>query len=475
QVDIFIDINKVLPNGAHNPNFLQPYSDVNLQRERFGYKNRNLRGAAAYVMPATRFGKFTFNVLGGINHRERNQDYRFLTLNEESDHRQWGDRRTQGVFIRRYWNAPGRPTPGGFGESGRDLGETPVNFIDPIAGVSKVIQPRWTVDNERADTQALDTSDFNYILASLNAKFFKDRLILLGAVRYDTYKFAVDIQKKRGDYPLDWDGTHRIMRPDAPADYFALTYQPRNAAGVPNAPVQAAITRPRIAPTDDRNPLYLNDRFQDDFNPPDLTGHQVTRSVGSVLHLPWGINPSINYAETFNPPRGTPRINGQLHQPTVAKGTDYGLRLELFQRKLDLSFIYYETEELNTIDGFQPDFFNQVIRANVAGDQSLTGVNIQGVADLPLVVRDSLSRNAQGFEVEVAYNLAKGLRLTGNYSKPKTGSSDRYPDFLGYIAANSAAFRQILLDAGALIDAANVASVDTSIPINQRSPDVQTA
>ncbi|MGH7946163.1 MAG: TonB-dependent receptor plug domain-containing protein, partial [Opitutaceae bacterium] len=368
--NIRIDINRVLPNGAPNPNFLQPYSEADLQRNRFAHNNRNFRGAAAYVMPANRFGKFTFNVLGGINHRERNQDYRFLTLNEGSDHRQWGHPAQQAVTIRRYWNAPSRPTPGGWGQSGRDLAEAPVNFIDPITGVSKQIQPRWTIDNQRADTQQLDSSDFNYALASLNARFFKDRLVVLGAVRYDTYKFAADFQKDRGDYPLDWDGTHRIMRPEAPADYLALTYQPRNAAGVPNAPVQTAITRPRIAATGDRDPLYLNDRFQGDFNPPDITGSQITRSVGTVLHLFSWFNPSFNYAETFNPPVGTPRINGQLKEPTVAKGTDYGLRMELFKRRLDLNFTYYEAEEINATDGFQPNFLNRLINANAVGDQS---------------------------------------------------------------------------------------------------------
>lgn len=227
-----------------------------------------------------------------------------------------------------------------------------------------------------------------------------------------------------------------------------------------------------LAATADRNPLYLNDRFQDDFNPPDLTGSQITRSVGSVLHLFSWFNPSINFAETFNPPRGTPRINDQLHDATVA---DYGLRMELFKRRLDLNFIYYETEEINTIDGFQPNFFNRLINANAGGDQSSTGINIQGIAALPLVVRDSRSRNAQGFEVEVAYYPSKAIRLTGNYSKPKTGSSNRYPDFLGYLAANSVAFKRIAEDAGALIDASNVASVDQSIPEDDRSPDVQTA
>jgi outer membrane receptor protein involved in Fe transport len=473
---IFIDINQALPNGAPNPNFLQPYSDADMQRNRWAHNNRNLRGAAAYLVPANRFGKFAFNVLGGINHRERNQDYRFLTLNDGSDHRQWGIPAQQLVKIRRYWNAPGRPMPGGWGVSGQgDLARSPITFIDPISGVSKQIQPRWTIDNERADTQAIDTSDFNYVLASLNAKFFKERLVLLGAVRYDTYKFAVDIQKNRGDYPLDWDGRNRIMRPAAPADYLTLMYQPKDAAGVPNAPPQTAVTRPRIAATGDRNPLYLKDRFQDDYNPPDLTGTQVTRSVGSVLHVFSWFNPSINYAETFNPPTGTPRINGQLKSPTVAKGTDYGLRMELFKRQLDVNFIYYESQEDNALDNFEAPFFNGLINANAVGDQSSTGTNIQGVAALPLVFRDSMSRNAKGFEVEVAYNPSKALRLTANYSQPKTGTSNRYPDFLGFIAANRDVFKRIATDAGALIDAQNVASVNTSIPINNRSPDVQSA
>ncbi len=473
----YIDINQVLPNGTPNPNFLQPYTDANLQRNRFAHNNRNFRAAAAWVVPENRFGKFALNVLGGTNHRERNQDYRFLTLNEGADHRQWGHPAQQAVKVRHYWNAPGRPAPGGWGQSGRDLADAPVNFIDPVTGVSKQIQPRWTVDNNRADTQALDTSDFDYVLASLNAKFFNDRLVVIGAVRHDTYKFAVDIQKNRGDYPLDWDGTHRLMRPDAPADYQTLTFQPRDAAGVPNAPVTTAINRPRIAATGDRNPLFLNDRFQDDFNPPNIEGSEITRSVGTVLHLFSWLNPSVNYAETFNPPTGTPRINGQLKQPTVAKGTDYGLRMELFERRLDLNFTYYEAEEINATDGttLSAGTINNLINANVKGDKTATGTNAQGVPEIPLVYRDSQSLIAQGFEVEVAYNPTKAIRLTGNYSKPKTGSSNRQVDTLGFIASNSAVFRQIILDAGGLVDSANVASVDTSIPDADRSPDVQQA
>ncbi len=469
-----IDINRVLPNGAANPNFLQPYNDYDAtHRYLYSFNNRNFRAAAAYVVPANRFGKFAFNVLGGLNHQERIRDFRQLTLREHSDHRQWI---TQSVRLRRYWNAPSQPGLGEWDSSGRDLGATPVNFIDPSTGVSKVIQPGFTLRNDNPDAQQINTSDFNYGLVSLTARFFKDRLVVLGAVRRDTYKFSSRNSKNRGDYPLDWDGLTPHFRPDAPADYFDLTFQPKNAAGVPNAPVQTAISRPRLPGTFDRNPLFLNDRFQDDFNPPELTGSQVTKSFGAVLHLFSWFNPSYNYAETFNPPTGAPRIDGQLFEPTVAEGADYGLRMELFERRLDLNFVYYEGEEINAVDPSTfANNFNTLINANVKGDQSLTGTNIQGVAPINGAPRDSRSLNTQGFEIEVAYNPTKALRLTGNFSKPKTGTSNRFPDYLAYIAANATAFRNIAVDAGALVDANNVASVDQSVPINDRSPDVQAA
>ncbi|MGH7959469.1 MAG: hypothetical protein ACREH8_21015, partial [Opitutaceae bacterium] len=387
-----------------------------------------------------------------------------------SDPRQWIN---QSVRLRRYWNAPSRPGLGEWGSSGRDLGTSPVNYIDPSTGVSKVIQPGFTVRNDNPNSQQIATSDFNYALVSLNARFFKDRLVVLGAVRRDTYKFATLNSKNRGDYPLDWDGLSPVFRPDAPADYNSLTFQPRNAAGVPQGPVEVAIARPRVAGTFDRNPLFLNDRFQDDFNPPTISGSQVTKSVGTVVHLFSWFNPSINFAETFNPPTGTHRIDGRFFEPTVSKGTDYGLRLELFQRRLDLNFVYYEGEEINAVDGSTfANSFNTLINANVVGDQSVAGTNARGIPPINGAPRDSQSRNNQGFEVEVAYNPTKALRLTGNYSKPKTGNSNRFPDYLAYIAANATAFRNIALDAGALIDANNVASIDTSIPINDRSPDV---
>ena len=71
-------------------------------------------------------------------------------------------------------------------------------------------------------------------------------------------------------------------------------------------------------------------------------------------------------------------------------------------------------------------------------------------ARLPVQYRDSRTRSADGFEFELAYVKA-------------------------YIDADGAIFRQIANDAGVNISATNVASVNTTIPANNRSPDAQQA
>ncbi len=465
-----IDINRSLPNGAPNPNFLQPYGDSQLLRTEMNSAYNNVRGAVAHVKESG-WGTLIFNVIGGINLSESTADTRWLSLAQGDDHRQWGFLSTpsvQNVRVRRYWNQTSRPIP--------DLSLGPVKYIDPNTGVSKDIQPRWVIDSSRRDVNNVSESDFKYILGSLNAKFFQRRLIVLGAVRYDSYKFTTNQLIDKGDYPLDWDGTYGISRPSAPPDYATLTFVPKDASGRPIGPPQEAAIRPRNSSTGDRDRLYLNDRFKDDYNAPAVQGSQVTRSIGSVVHLKSWLSPSINYAETFNPPSSTVRIDGRQLEPTVASGVDFSLRMELLQSRLNLNFTYYENKEINSvIPGNGPVFFNTLYDANVVGDQSAGGRNIRGAGALPVQYRDMRTRFANGFEVEVVYNPTKALRLIANLGLPKVYESDLNPDVRAYIDNNGALFRQIAMDAGVLINPNNVATVDLSIPINQRSPDAQSA
>jgi hypothetical protein len=463
--NVFIDINRVLPDGSANPNFLVPYGDGQYMRGFRTFSENNVRSAVAYVWP-TRFGHFTVNSLAGSNRSENTSDHRYLSVARGTDQRQWAFS-NQRIRIRRYWNTTSRPSP--------DLSLRPMTYYDPNTDTTETLRPIWAIEADRRDTQNITSNRFRYALASLNAKFFSGRWVVLGAVRRDSYFFQSRQQIHQGDYPLNWPATYRLLRPEAPADYAALSYVPRDANGTVVGPQQEAAIRPRDA-IGNRLPQYANVRFKDDFNPPPVQGQQVTRSVGTVLHLASWLNPAINFAETFNPPGSIVRIDGRSLEPTVATGIDYSLRMELFGNRLNLNFVYYTTEEVNnTIPQDGPGFFNTLYDANVVGDTSTTGRNIRGMGRLPNQYRDTRLRSGEGYEVEVTFNPTRALRLTGNVGFPRLFEANAYPDVRAYIDQNGPIFRQIANDAGVLIGSDNVARVDESIPINQRSSDANGA
>lgn len=468
--DTYLDINEVLPNGQPNTHFLQPYGDGHLFRGYRHYNYDNIRLAVAYVKP-TRFGNFSFNTLGGVNVGTEDIDYRYMSLAMGDDHRQWGyleQTSLQLVRVRRYWNESYRPIP--------DIAGRTIRFYDPnpATPIDQEIRPMWAVNIARRDTEALNTSKFKYLLTSINAKLFKDRLILLGAVRYDSYLFDTQQQLDKGDYPRDWDGVTRIMRPAAPADYATLTYRPIDPNTGQPLDVRDAAIRPRDA-LGNRDAAYAGVRFKDDYNPPALRDSMITRSIGGVWHATSWLTPTINYAETFNPPGYIVRIDGRLLEPTVASGTDYGLRLELFQKRLNLNFTYYQNKEVNggtTTDG--PNFFNTLYDANVLDDLSALGRNKRGIGSLPPQYRDIRTRSADGFEIEVVYNPNRSFRFTGNVAFPKVYESNVFPEVKAYIDNNMGLFKLIAEDTGVFVNANNVASIAPGVTL-ARSPDVANA
>ncbi len=80
-----------------------------------------------------------------------------------------------------------------------------------------------------------------------------------------------------------------------------------------------------------------------------LQGEPMTRGGGetattpiAVFHVTRWLSPFVNYAETFNPASAdNVLLDSNLVPPTVARGRDYGTRIELFQGKLNLSLTYY--------------------------------------------------------------------------------------------------------------------------------------
>jgi hypothetical protein len=86
--------------------------------------------------------------------------------------------------------------------------------------------------------------------------------------------------------------------------------------------------------------------------------------------------------------------------------------------------------------------------------------------------RDTRTRESEGYEIELTFNPSRALRLVASLGLPKVYESKLNPDVKAYIERNAALFQQIARDAGVLIDpTTNLARVDSSIPLAQRSPD----
>jgi outer membrane receptor protein involved in Fe transport len=459
-----IDINRNLPNGAPNPNFLVPYSEGGRARQVRHYTFFNARGAVAWIKD-TRFGEFKFNTLFGLN--DQRTIARFMQLNPllDPDPRRWP--LSAPIRYRYYWNAESRPLPG----------FNTVMLVDPVLGISREVPTAFQPIATQPAINSTGDQVYKYALAAMNAKFFKRRLNVLTAVRFDGYSNTVAYNSAYGDYPTDWDGTTVIYRPSAPSDYAMLTYVPKDAQGRPTGPAIPAATRPRDA-NGQAQALYANDRFQDDYNFPTLEDNQVTYSLGSVYHLrPW-LSVYANYAETFTIPPPNSTITNDLLHATVSEGVDGGVRLNLLDQRVRVSLNrYFSKQKDQPFSGpLSGAVFNGIISANAVGDFSGGGVNRRDVAQVPpAFIQDKRDVKANGYELEVVANITKALRLSSNFSIARVHATDAATVTAAYIDQNLDVLRQIVVDAGGRVDANDLAVVNTSIPVDQRSPDVNAA
>ena len=464
-----IDLNRNLPSGVTNPEFLQPYHEITLNPYTLESSSRNYRAGLAAVYERTRLGDFRLNLLAGRNQRTV-QNIQYITaLANDPDPRNWT---SNPVRLRHYLDQKSRPLvePGSF------------QVLDAING-NTTAPVRNVLSLANLNFAGTTREQFTYTQAAGNAKLFKGRLSLLGAVRRDDYSSRSRQSVARGDYPAGWDGYAKIYRPDAPANYKSLTYVPKNAAGQATGPAAAAETRPRDA-AGRRLAQYANDAFQDDFSAPFTEGGVTTYSIGGVLHATKWVSLIANYAETYNLRFGRVRIDGSDFSPFLSKGKDAGLRFTLFDGRLVATATAYRGEEINVgvvpgpTAGLQVDVtgaINSIANANVIGDFSTDGRNTRGLNNTPINYGDLATRQASGYELDLTANLTKEWRLLANIALPKATLSGAYPDTRAFLAKNDAVLRQILADTGALVGSNGVAGVNPAIPVNQRSPDLDAA
>jgi outer membrane receptor protein involved in Fe transport len=469
----YVDVNRLLPDGASNPNFLQPYNEfIRPERTKVETTNKAVRLAAAY-MKSTRWFDLKANVLGAIEKQSIFTAREYYMVPADPDPRAWGlitSTRTQTLRYRYYWNQPQREIV--------DMKE--ITLIDPATGTSRTLRPQWVVASDRNDATNFSDATTKYYQAAANLSFWKKRLIFLGAYRLDSVDRSLEFMLRPLDHPANFGAItrdHFLYRPNAPADYFNFTYVPKDAAGNPTGPRQLApATRPRDASTGLALPQYASDRFQDDFNPLPTSTKKPTKSLGGIFNLGRGFSLWANYAQTFNPTDFTKTtIDFGTPPPSVAEGKDYGIHFSLGPR-FYATLSRYESKEQNASISLPTGStaIQTIIDTNVLGDLSSDGRNRRNLGDMPISWNDTLGRGTRGYELEVVANLTPNWRLTVNYGLANATQTNAYAKTGAWVDSHDAVLRQILDDAGVQIDASGVASVKSGVS-NINSPDATSA
>ena len=451
---IWIDINSVLPNGQPNPKFLQPYTESISNPYVQPEDKKNARVAFGYVLDRTRLGDFKFSLMGGWSNIRTDRNVFRFTVKRHADPRMWPSEFQ--VLYRYYLNTDGsRPlaTP------------SAMTYIDPRTNTLATVATGLVRDYANDAFNLVSERDYEYAQAATSAKLLKGKLNIIAAARQDRYESRQEAAVRQWDNPADWDGNSRLLKPGAPGDWAALTYRERNAAGTPVGTPLPANTRPRLS-SGVRDPLYANDRFQDDYAPPDQSGKVTTSSIGAVYHVTKHVSVFANFAESFRPPGSTLKLDGSLFAAPASEGRDYGLRVTLLDGAIVANLIRYEGEEKNNTITATTFPFNNIIQANALGDFTVGGINSRGLQRLPTGFVDSVDTETEGWEFEVTANLTRQWRLMFNAALPESYQTDPNKESRAYFAANAATLRQIITDAGGTFTG-DRATFTATVPIGQ--------
>ena len=453
---VYIDINRVLPTGEPNPNLLVPYIEgTSLEQNQQVITSQSLRASLAYVRNF-KWVDLKFNLIGANETNENESTKPVYVLPLSADARRWGAvlSDTYKVNYRLYANSPTR-------ELNTALG--PVSVIDPITNTTREVTPRWVMNLGRPDSVQFRDQETNNLIAATTLSFFKKRLILLGASRWDTFERGIKYSRWAMDYPADYkDPMSVFYRPQAPDDYFKLTYQTKSAAGlVTNATPLPATTRPRTDGVPQAQ--YANDRFRDDFNPPAQKQSKPTTSLGGIINLTEVFSVWASASQSFNPVDGNlTMLDYSIPPPAASKGLDYGLRLNLLKGRVVVNLSRYQSAEKGVpFRNNQTSQMNDISNVNVLGDNSTGGRNNRGMQPVPTDYYDTRDYRAQGYELEIVGNLTPQWRLTANGSLADAKQENAYGELRRFVATNDTLMRQILTDAGVTIDSNNFATLTT--------------
>ena len=464
--ELRIDVARILPNGAPNPNFLHPYSEyMDYNNDR---KNtfQNARFQAVYQND-TRIGRVQLAGLAGMtNHIQLSRGSSLLLplTNIAPDARTWVDNlelSEYGLYSREYYDLK---SPDYWPQTQK---LKPVKTLNPANGVTEIVTPTWMYDTRREDNNVQNLRKYQFLQTAGNLDLFKNHLVLIAAFRRDFASLSSSRVLQPGRYVPGWDGSTIEFRKPTPADYFALTFVPKDAAGKALGPAQVAEVRPTINVNNAQVPAaqYANDRFRDDFNSPGIRPQVNTTTYGGVINLTKSLGIYGNVGDTYEITAPFQRFDGSLCVPTTAQGKDAGIRYTLPNGRLSVSAGWYSSfQKGSQVDITITGPYNAFADAPVVGDLSSTGQNNRGAKKLPQsAIKDTITTSSTGYELELTANITSGWRLILNAGKNYAELKDQFPDSIVYFKTQDATTRLILADAGIIIDAKNHAEINPTL------------
>lgn len=475
-----IDVARLLPNGGANPFFLHPYSEyMDYNNDR---KNtfQNLRFQAVYSKE-TRFGKAQLaGLAGATNHQQVSRGSSLLLplTSIAPDARTWVDNlelSEYGLYSRQYLT---QKSPDYWPNT---LKMKPVAAYNPINGVTQIVSPTWMYDTRREDNNVNNIRKYQFLQTAANLDLFKNRLVLIAAFRRDFASLKANRVLQPGSYAPGWDGTTIEFRKAPPADYFGMTFIPKNATGQAIGSAQVADVRPRVnvANAQVPAPQYLNDRFRDDYDAPAISPIVNTTTYGAVLNVTKTIGIYANFGNNYEISAPFERLDGTLCVPTTSEGRDVGLRYTMPGGRLSVSLGWYDSFQAGNLVGIPISGpYNTFASTPVVGDLSSTGQNNRGAKRFPQsVIRDTNTTTTNGYELDMTANLTPSWRLMLNAGKIYTELTKQFPDSIKYFGTQDATTRLILQDAGIIIDANNDARINLALddPTKINQTNVQAA
>ncbi len=420
-----IDVNRLLPNGAINPKFLQPYTDVEQNNIYSEDRTKELQGSGTYRFFVPRWWDYKQQITVNLSNRDTVSENRTSAWRRVDN-----PTTTNGVtsidpfnnanrfFYRIYWNDP-RP----------DIAPL---FTDPNkAGVPGT----W----KYVDSGGNATSVRNIKQGSITGQsgFFQEKLVFTGS-------FSKTTQTT--------ESQSRIAALTLADPNYKNVYGTNNVAGAWQSKKRGSTS---VAYGVVTYPFqFKNEGF----------GRTFLSPLGFVINV--AENNQAAGSSTANP-----LLSGEEPPLTGSKTKDYGLRYSVPGGKAYLTLSHYQTTQENIASGFGSGGDITNIWRNLGyTDPKLTTTT----AGSGFAYSDPSSRRLEGWEAELTANPTRNITLSINYSHPLSYVLSESEDRKAYVAAHRAEWEagakattgqvingKTILDPGTIATA--LASIDNSL------------